>query len=346
MAEEWDEEWDEEEESDWETDPANTPHAVPAQRKPYPGASSKKRRKMQYADRLRTLLRAYTKVLILNIDNVGSNQMQKVRLSLRNKAILLMGRNSIIRRIIREEMKANPKLKALHDLINGNVGLCFSNNDLSKVRKYITKNKVPASAKQDTIASDDVWVPPGSTGLDPGQTGFFQALNIATKINRGAIEIISDVHLIKPGDKVTASHVVLLEKLGIRPFSFGITVPTVYEDGDVYEASVLDLDEDTLLSKFHFAARFVAAMSLAIGVPTEASLIHNIAHGYRLCLALSVATEYTFEESKIFKEMIANPDAFKSADAEEEEEEEEKEESEEEESEESEGGGMFGDDSE
>lgn len=70
--EEWDEEWDEEEESEWEVDPAMTPHAVPAKRKPYPGATSKKRRKMQYADRLRTLLRAYNKVLILQIDNVGS----------------------------------------------------------------------------------------------------------------------------------------------------------------------------------------------------------------------------------------------------------------------------------
>lgn len=339
--EEWDEEWDEEEESEWEVDPASTPHSVPAQRKAYPNLSSKKARKAQYADRLRTLLGAYKNALIVTIDNVGSKQMQDIRMSLRGKAILLMGRNSVIRRVLREEMVANPKLKALHDLIEGNVGLCFSNNDLARVRKRLLKNRVPASAKQGTIANDDVFVPPGSTGLDPGQTGFFQALNIGTKISRGAIEIISEVHLIKVGDLVTVSHVALLEKLNIRPFTYGMVVNTVYEDGDVYDASVLDLDEDTLLGKFAFAVNYVAAASLAVGIPNQASLIHNLAHGFRLCLALSIATDYTFEESKIFKEMIANPDAFKKAD-EEEEEEEEEEESEEESEEGSEGGmGLF-----
>ena len=51
-----------------------------------------------------------------------------------------------------------------------------------------------------------------------------QALGIATKINKGTIEIVSDVHLIKTGDKVGASQATLLSKLGIKPFKYGLAM--------------------------------------------------------------------------------------------------------------------------
>lgn len=74
-------------------------------------------------------------------------------------------------------------------------------------------------------------VPAGPTGLDPSQTSFFQALSIPTKIQKGQIEIVSDVPLIKPGDKVTASQAALLQKLNIRPFNYGLKVENVYDNG-------------------------------------------------------------------------------------------------------------------
>lgn len=51
-----------------------------------------------------------------------------------------------------------------------------------------------------------------------------QALNIPTKINRGTVEIVSDVHLIKAGEKVGGSEATLLSKLGIKPFSYGLVL--------------------------------------------------------------------------------------------------------------------------
>jgi len=46
-------------------------------------------------------------VLICTVDNVGSHQMQKVRISLRGKAVLLMGKNTICRKAIREHQEWN-----------------------------------------------------------------------------------------------------------------------------------------------------------------------------------------------------------------------------------------------
>ncbi|KAK2976825.1 hypothetical protein RJ640_014609 [Escallonia rubra] len=86
-------------------------------------------------------------------------------------------------------------------LSQGNVGLIFTKGDLKEVSEVVAKYKVGAPARVGLIAPVDVVVPPGNTGLDPSQTSFFQVLNIPTKINKGTVEIITPVELIKKGDK-------------------------------------------------------------------------------------------------------------------------------------------------
>jgi len=109
------------------------------------------------------------------------------------------------------------------------------------------------------------------------------------------------------------SHVALLDKINIRPFFYGFKVTQVYEDGVVYDASVLDMDQDALLGKFFHGVRQLAAISLAIGYPTAASVSHSINHGYKNLLALALSTEIEFAESKKFKDYLANPGAAAAA---------------------------------
>jgi large subunit ribosomal protein LP0 len=215
-------------------------------------------------------------------------------------AEIVMGKNTLMRMIMREQAVANPKLEARLPFVRGNMGLIFTNGDLAKIRDNVISNKVPAVAKSGTLAPVDVFVPAGPTGLDPGQTSFFQALNIATKIARGSIEIVANVHLIKKGDKVTSSAVALLGKLDIKPFFYGVIVTNVYENGSIYPAEILDITPDQLLGKFFGGVRRIAAIGLAVGYPTEASVGHTIANGFKKMLALSQSTGFEFAESKAF----------------------------------------------
>jgi len=270
----------------------------------------RRQRKEKYKVKFEKLLGTYQNVLVVGVDNVGSLQMQKVRIALRGKAVLIMGKNTLMRMIIREMVTAgNAKLEALLPHVRGNMGLVFTNDDLAKVRTIITEFKVPAGAKSGTFAPTDVFVPPGATGLDPGQTGFFQALNIATKIVRGSIEIVNQVHLIKKGDKITSSAVALLAKLDIRPFFYGIVVNQVYEGGAVYPASVLDMTPDELLGRFLGAASRLRALSLAARWPSELTLSYHMANGFRKLLALSLATNYSFKEAEALSKAAAAPKA-------------------------------------
>jgi len=276
-------------------------------------AGTKRRmRKERYKTLLVRLLQEFKNIVVVGVDNVGSLQMQKVRVALRGKAVMLMGKNTMMRMVIREQMVTNPKLEALVPAIRNNIGLVFTNGDMGAIRNVITAEKVPAAAKSGTAAPNDVFVPPGPTGLDPGQTGFFQALNIPTKIVKGSIEIISQVHLVRRGDRVTSSAVALLGKLEIKPFFYGIIVLSIYEDGAVYPASVLDITQDDLLRKFLGGVSRLTALSIAANYPSQLTLSYSLANAFRKLLALSFATDYKFKEAEALTKAAAE---FKSAPA-------------------------------
>jgi len=270
-------------------------------------------RKKQYAEKLKGLLDEYQKVLIVGADNVGSSQFQKIRMTLRGKAVVLMGKNTMMRRVIRAEAENNKHLEALLPLIKNNVGLVFTKGDLNLVKTKLLENRVGAPAKAGIVAPNDVIVPAGPTGMEPTMTSFLQALNIASKINRGQVEIITDVHLIKKGEKVGSSESSLLGKLNIKPFSYGLVLLSVYENGAVYEPSVLDLTDDDILGKFRSGVNRIASLSLELGLPTLASLPHALSNAYKNVLSIAVETAFTFPEAQKIKDFIANPGAFAAA---------------------------------
>jgi len=279
------------------------------------GEGRKADRKKGYWTRLVALLDEYTKVLVVAADNVGSNHMQQIRKAMRGTATLLMGKNTMIRKAIRDHLEKTPALEGLLPHVRGNIGLVFTNGDLADVRTKLTELKVQAAAKAGSIAPIDVVVPAGNTNMEPTKTSFFQALSIPTKINRGTIEIINDIHLLTTGSKVSLSQAALLQMLGIKPFQYGLKVLTVYDNGAVYPAAVLDLTDDDILRKFFGGVNNVAAVSLQIGYPTVVSLPHSIMNGYKHLLAISIATDYTFPGSEKIKQLLSDPAAFAAAQA-------------------------------
>jgi len=264
------------------------------------GGADKAARKQAFFGRLIKLLDEYPNIFIVNADNVGSAQMMKIRHALRGKAILLMGKNTMIRKAIRGHLENNAALENLLPHVKFNVGFVFAKDDLPTVAKKLTELKVAAPAKAGTVAPCDVTVPAGPTGMEPTQTSFLQALNIPSKITRGQVEIINDVALIKKGNKVGASEANLLAKLDIKPFAYGLVIKTVYENGSIYDASILDITDEYLLGKFNEGLRKVASVSLALHYPTVASVPHSIVNGYKNVLSIGLATAYTFPKAEAF----------------------------------------------
>jgi len=269
--------------------------------------------KANYFVKLVQLFDEYPKCFLVEADNVGSKQMQQIRMSLRGRAVVLMGKNTMMRKAMRGHLENNPALERLLPFIRGNVGFVFTKEELTDVRDLILLNKVQAPARAGALAPLDVKVPAQNTGLGPEKTSFFQALNIPTKITKGTIEIIQDVNLIKEGDRVGMSEATLLNMLNISPFSYGLIVNKVYDSGTIFDPAILDITDDDLQARFMAGVRNVAALSLKIGYPTVASAPHSIVNGMKNCMAIAAVTDITFKEAELLKEYLADPSKFAAA---------------------------------
>jgi len=277
---------------------------------------NKMQRKQGYFTRISALLEEYNKIMVVTADNVGSHQMQKIRMSLRGDAVLLMGKNTMIRKAIRGYLDKKPDLETILPYIKQNIGLVFTDKDLSKVRSKLLELKVQAPAKAGAIAPVDVVVPAQQTSLEPTKTSFFQALSIPTKINKGAIEITSDIALLSAGDRVTVSQASLLLMLAIKPFNYGLNVKAVYDNGSVFPASVLDITDEDILKKFFHGVNNVAALGLQVGYPTVVSVPHSLINGYKNLIAIALELEeYSFPAAKKLKDLLSDPEALARATA-------------------------------
>lgn len=274
------------------------------------GDKTTKQKKAEYFERLISYLEQYPKILIVQCDHIGSAHMQKIRRALRGKAILLMGKNTMIRRAIRLNMGRNEQWANILPLIFGNVGLVFTKGDLAGIRDAVQALRVPAAAKAGIFAPRDVHVPKGMTSLEPTKTSFLQALNIASKINKGQIEILNDIHLIKKGERVGSSESALLQMLDVKPFEYGLIAINVYDHGSVYEPAVLDLKDSDIIAKFGAGVSNVAALSLALSYPTLPAFPHVVLNGFKNLASIAVEVDYDFKQVKKLKDFIKNPSAF------------------------------------
>ena len=135
-------------------------------------------------------------------------------------------------------------------------------------------------------------------------------LCVNAQINKGQIEMISRVHLVKQGDRVGNSEAALLQKLNVKPFSYGLQLQYVYDNGDVFDPAVLDIAPADIFKKLGSAISTLAAVCLEIGYPTKASVPHTINNAFKTLVAIALETDYKFPRATTFADFIANPANF------------------------------------
>lgn len=147
---------------------------------------------------------------------------------------------------------------------------------------------------------------------NPERPPFFQALGVPTKIARGTIEITTDLKLVDAGGKVGPSEATLLNMLNISPFTYGMSISQVYDDGQCFASSVLDIDEEDLIKSFLKAVKTISALSLATNYPTLPSIAHSLINSYKKVVSVALEIDYSWEAIDEIKDRIANPDAYAS----------------------------------
>merc|ERR1712051_173164 len=261
----------------------------------------------------------YTKVLFVEVDNVTSKQICVMRKMMREiGAKMVMGKNTHMKAAIAdltlepdprkddyEERKAKwkprPHLNIIKDQLIGNTGLIFTNGDLTAIKEILDTQVRAAPAKSGALAPKDVIVPPGPTGMDPKQTQFFQALNIATKIVRAQIEIVNAVTVIGEGDKISPSQAALLDKLKICPFEYKMNIRAFMDNGKLFDAKVLSITPDAILGFFQDGANNLTSISLASGYCISSAAPHMIINAFKNLAGAAIAGNYDFPQLAAIK---------------------------------------------
>ena len=84
--------------------------------------------------------------------------------------------------------------------------------------------------------------------------------------------------------------------LNISPFTYGMNIKAVYDQGVIFSPEVLDVEDETLIGHFMTGIKNIASISLAANFPTVASVPHSMVNGYKRVLGLGLSLdEYSFE---------------------------------------------------
>lgn len=181
-------------------------------------------------------------------------------------------------------------MDALKNLVAGKVGFIFTEETVFDLKPIIEANRVDCAAKVGGTAPIDVIIPASATGMDPSQISFFHALQIPTKIEKGQIQITKDFTVLKAGQRIGQSQAVLLQKLGKKPFLYGMNVVACYDNGSILNKNQVSMNLNEVTNNFVANVKNITAISLHQGFLNELSAPHLIANAFKNLAAIGLAT--------------------------------------------------------
>ena len=264
---------------------------------------------------LSELLKKYPVVAVADLQKVRSSQIQEIRKKLRGKAELTVAKNTILRKAA-EKATDKKSIDKFAGAVIGSKVLIFTEMNPYELILFLNKNKVRVPAKGGDIASSDIMVPSGNTGLQPGPViSEFNEAKVPTRIEGGSIFVAKDTVVVEKGETVSTKTASLLSKLGMKPMEAGLALSYAYDNGLVLGPSELAFDLDQMKADFSSAAR------LAFGVAVEANMMlpetapFIISKAYRQAVAVSVEAGFLTKQTtaKIIQRAYANMTALSSA---------------------------------
>jgi large subunit ribosomal protein L10 len=263
---------------------------------------------------LSELLKEYSVVAVADLQKVRSSQIQEIRKKLRGKAELIVAKNTILRKAAEKAEKEN--VDKFAEEVTGSKVLIFTRMNPFELILFLNKNKVRVPAKGGDVASSEIMIPAGNTGLQPGPViSEFNEAKVPTRIEGGSIFVAKDTVVAEKGEVVSTKTASLLSKLGMKPMEAGLSLSYAYDNGMVLGPNELAFDLDRMKTDFSSAAR------LALGVAVEANIMLPetapiiISKAYRQAVAVSVEAEFLTKETAplILRKAYVNMIALSSA---------------------------------
>ena len=252
--------------------------------------------KQEVIEQIQGNLSTYKMVAAANLQQVRSSQIHEVRKKLRGKVQFLVAKNSLVKRAAEESKKEN--IERFTEKLLGSRILLFSDLAPHSLVLLLNKNKVRVPAKGGDVATGEILIPAGNTGLPPGPViSEFGEAKVPTKIESGSIWVSKDTVVSRKGDAISPKLASVLSKLGIKPMELGLSLTAAYEQGVVYAEEELKVDLDAYRTNLRQAASqaFNVAVNTGYVLPETAPQI--LGKVYREALSLAINAAYPAEEA-------------------------------------------------
>jgi large subunit ribosomal protein L10 len=227
-------------------------------RKHYP------RKKRLMYDELQQLPTEYKVIALSKMTKVRATQLMMIRKKFRNEIKIKMIKNKVAIRAF-EKVKGLVGLENLTKQLEGQCALIFTNINPFMLNLIFAQNKVFLPAKGGDIATKEIVVPAGNTGIAPGPVlSEFKTAKVPTKIDQGTIWVSKDTLVAKPADVISTQLASLLSKLNVKPIEAGISVNFAVADGLIFQGQDLLIDLDK------YKEELVRSFKQALALATEA----------------------------------------------------------------------------
>ena len=228
----------------------------------------------------------YTLVGLVDMYGIPAAQVQQIRRNLRGKAVIKVMRNTLIEHALKE---MGGKVSGLSKFISGHSAMIFSNDNPFRLFKQLEKTKTRMAAKAGETAPEDIVVEKGPTSFKPGPiVGELQQAGIPAAIEGGKVKIRETRTIVRKGAVISAKVADVMIKLGIKPMDVGLALQAAFYDGDVYEPSVLAIDETAILGQVRLAAAQAFNLSVHAAIPTKETIVPILTKAVREARSLAV----------------------------------------------------------
>ncbi len=261
--------------------------------------------KREEVDELVSFIDQYDSIGIVNVAGIPSRQLQSMRRDLYGSAAIRMSRNTLTTRALEEVADGCEELTTF---VAGQVALVGTNDNPFGLYKQLEASKTPAPISAGEVAPNDIVIPEGDTGVDPGPfVGELQQVGASARIMDGSIKVTEESQVLDSGEEVSSELSGVLAELGIEPKEVGLDLRGVFADDVLFEPDELELDIDAYQSDIQSAAAGARNLSVNASYPTAQTTPILLANAVSDAKALGVSA--SIEDPAVLPDLIAKADA-------------------------------------
>ena len=251
------------------------------------------------------MIESYDSVGIVNLAGIPSRQLQNMRRDLHGRAELRVSRNTLMVRALED---VDDGIEELVEFIEGQVGLIGTNDNPFGLYRQLEESKTPAPINAGEVAPNDIVIPAGDTGIDPGPfVGDLQQVGAAARIQEGSIHVTEDSTVLEAGEEVSADLANVLSELEIEPKEVGLDLRSVYSEGILFEPDELAIDLEEYERNIKTAASRARNLSINAVYPTEQTIGALLSRGSSE--AKSLGLHAAIEDEALMPDLLQKADA-------------------------------------